>query len=847
MPIWLKRTLTTMQISQFVIGAPFAFAHLFIEYQSPISVPYTYQFSSLASTVASSVASAATSADYGAYAKKLLLRAAGREGLAENVLNNQGHTFGIDALHPAQELVKRYETRYREELDWTHCLDTSGQTLAIYLNVLYLLPLTWLFGQFFVKSYMQRLERRRSSTVSQKAQLAIQSTRDASKGVGRRVSEAFEDSQGGINDLDEIAIVDEEEVKSALNDVKQAAKVAKAEIGKAASGSKKGMSRALDEMKGEADRVKEKARNEFQVDLDKVKEKYESVKSEVNLDTVQETYENVKSGIVSTAQNVMDTISTDQGDSGVERQENEKSSISNIGTVTDRLQESAGSAVESVKNTVSDVLGLDLKHEDTNSQDEPANDKSHGHDNQSTADKSHRQEHPLTKAQKNDDTSIAENADDGAATDDKADDDVVVNKKKPEDGKQPETAEEDKSKQAQRPDQEVRRKDPDGQSNAEPRTGDARAAKSPADERTLRDDATQESSGPEIGRGVHPTSKPNKEESSVEDSSKQDSPAQNKSRQEKQMKQPESISPKDQGASWIHVDHNDDDTHGEKSSEQVKGARTHATKEGKDSGNHSVTSDSSKQVEGTQEGANGKLTEQPKKHDRTTNKGVEKFQGEPAGGASHREPTAKSKSGNQQPPKDGASKIHHTPNDSAHLSYADVVAEHIDDDHEQKDDAEGQNPSDAATPARGVPSSDTNKGDLSGAGANTKHRPEQTSKNTSAAGTKQTQSSSTKTTSGDKGNSASRSSSPQWFENLTTGIDSPSKQKQDKHDRDIPKQDQDAIIADSEPVRDEVKDRGDIMAKDTATSPSKKKEQDSVKDTKGKAAKKKTPNVPLGA
>ena len=744
MPVWLKRTLTTMQISQFVVGAPFAFAHLFVEYQSPVSVPYLYQLSDAASTVVSSVSSAAASADYAAYAKKLLLRAAGREGLAENVLNNQGRTFGVDALHPARDMVKRYETRYREELAWTPCLDTSGQTLAIYLNVLYLLPLTWLFAQFFVKSYMQRLERRRSSTVSQKAQLAIQSTRDASKGVGRRVSEAFEDSQGGIDDLDDVAIIDEEEVKSALNDVKQAAKVAKMEVGKAASGSKKGMSRALDELKGEADRVKATAQNEFQVDLDKMKEKYESVKSGVDLEKVKETYDNVKSGIVSTAQNVSKTLSTGQNENGVERHEDEKSS-NNIETVTDTLQEWTGSVVESIKSAVSDNPGSDHKLEHTNGKDEPANDKSHGHDDQSAADKSEQQEPSLTKPQKEDDVSLADDADDANAinaTDDTADHSAEATEKKTEDQSSAETAEKGNTEQAQSPDQEVRRNDHNDRPNAEPSTGDARAAESPRDERSTRDNASQKPHGKEVGRDVHSTSKPNKEKPSVKDTSKQDSPAQNISSEEKQVKEPESRSPKDQGASWIHVEHNNDDksTDVEKSGEQTVAAPAHAAKNGQDSGDHGATKDKADEIKGTPESADVKPTTQHEKGDETTNNELEESRTGPAAGSSHQGATAKPSTGKEQPPKGVESGSKHSPNDSKHLSYADVVAEGIEDGHDSQ------------------------------------------------------------------------------------LVESPNTQKQDKYDNDIPKQEQDAIIADSEHVRDDIQDTENTKAKNIAEPEAQKKE-----------------------
>jgi hypothetical protein len=45
-----------------------------------------------------------------------------------------------------------YHTEYRT----IPCIDTSGQTFAIWLNVLYLAPLTWLFVRFFIRSYLRR-------------------------------------------------------------------------------------------------------------------------------------------------------------------------------------------------------------------------------------------------------------------------------------------------------------------------------------------------------------------------------------------------------------------------------------------------------------------------------------------------------------------------------------------------------------------------------------------------------------------------------------------------------------------------------------------------------------------
>ena len=97
---------------------------------------------SAVSSVSSAVASATVSANVGGWLKKLALRAAGEEGLAENVHNNQGETFGIDAVHAAEVEKAQEEIRYRTDYHTINCLDTSGQVFAILLNVIYLAPLT---------------------------------------------------------------------------------------------------------------------------------------------------------------------------------------------------------------------------------------------------------------------------------------------------------------------------------------------------------------------------------------------------------------------------------------------------------------------------------------------------------------------------------------------------------------------------------------------------------------------------------------------------------------------------------------------------------------------------------
>ena len=96
----------------------------------------------MTSTVSSVIESATATAGLLNVAKKFILRAAGHEGLAENVLNEDGEPFGIDAIKIHEVEKANQELRYRLEYPSISCLDTSGQAFAILLNVAYLTPLT---------------------------------------------------------------------------------------------------------------------------------------------------------------------------------------------------------------------------------------------------------------------------------------------------------------------------------------------------------------------------------------------------------------------------------------------------------------------------------------------------------------------------------------------------------------------------------------------------------------------------------------------------------------------------------------------------------------------------------
>lgn len=131
-----------------MFGASYAVSHLFIVYSIPVSVPYLsiHNLSSalpkVTSSVSSAVASATATAGLGSWLKKAALRAAGEEGLAENVRNRQGETFGIDAIHAADVEKAQEEIKYKVEYQTIRCIDTSGEAFAILLNAVYLAPLT---------------------------------------------------------------------------------------------------------------------------------------------------------------------------------------------------------------------------------------------------------------------------------------------------------------------------------------------------------------------------------------------------------------------------------------------------------------------------------------------------------------------------------------------------------------------------------------------------------------------------------------------------------------------------------------------------------------------------------
>lgn len=113
-PIIFKRTLTSMQITQFLVGASLAMVHSFVSYTVPV--------------ITGSQTEAPASS-------------------ASAIANGSAAAGGDDLIGSVKDTYARQVMP---------CITSSGETFAIWLNVLYLAPLTYLFVSFFIESYLRR-------------------------------------------------------------------------------------------------------------------------------------------------------------------------------------------------------------------------------------------------------------------------------------------------------------------------------------------------------------------------------------------------------------------------------------------------------------------------------------------------------------------------------------------------------------------------------------------------------------------------------------------------------------------------------------------------------------------
>jgi len=141
--------------------------------------------------------------------RKLIYRAAGDEGLAQNIVipgvplpayEAQQVLQGNPETHNSiQDFFRNTVDRivYRTEYQTVPCVDTSGQAFAIYLNLIYLAPLTGLFMRFFFKSYLRRTS---PNTKHQSKLTAItKASRDATHGVEREIEALGKYTNGGVS------------------------------------------------------------------------------------------------------------------------------------------------------------------------------------------------------------------------------------------------------------------------------------------------------------------------------------------------------------------------------------------------------------------------------------------------------------------------------------------------------------------------------------------------------------------------------------------------------------------------------------------------------------------------
>lgn len=277
-----------MQITQFIVGATYAFAHLFVAYSRPVSVPYVFihNLSSAlpvaTSTVSSAISSVSATADLESWLKKAVLRAAGQEGLAENVRNSQGQTFGIDAVHAAEVEKAAEEIRYKSEYQITSCLDTPGQTFAILLNLVYLAPLTVLFLRFFTQKYLTATKQR--VPPERRREVAKDSAKKAIKNLETEIKEAMDEEQHadeGTMVPDEVkAKVDSAKAKldSAKAKLDEAKKESRAKAGEKADATKSKVADGAEKARESASDIADQAKEQLKKDLEALRNKGQGAK-----------------------------------------------------------------------------------------------------------------------------------------------------------------------------------------------------------------------------------------------------------------------------------------------------------------------------------------------------------------------------------------------------------------------------------------------------------------------------------------------------------------------------------------------------------------------------------------
>ena len=168
----IKRTLTTCQITQFLVGASYAMMHSFISYTVPASEKTDPGVPAQAAPVDTKTAPWSAA-----------------------------ETATTDTAESGR--VIKIATHY----DSIPCITSKGETFAIWLNVMYLAPLTYLFVSFFISSYLRRSaqagKRKEDQPMCSSVVVAEKAGWDAATNVGREVYDQGVEAPVAVSSEDE--------------------------------------------------------------------------------------------------------------------------------------------------------------------------------------------------------------------------------------------------------------------------------------------------------------------------------------------------------------------------------------------------------------------------------------------------------------------------------------------------------------------------------------------------------------------------------------------------------------------------------------------------------------------
>ncbi|KAM0559652.1 hypothetical protein ACHAPJ_004176 [Fusarium lateritium] len=178
-PTPIKRTLTTMQITQFIVGASNTMAHSFVSYTVPVTVIRKL-------SAPADVITAVPDASQEAVADGAI------ESLKQFIWGAADAAAAPGADPVASQAVNAESTFTAETQYVTQpCIISTGETFAIWLNVLYLAPLTYLFVSFFIASYIKRSnaagKKGRAHDINANVALAEKAGWDAAKGIEKEI------------------------------------------------------------------------------------------------------------------------------------------------------------------------------------------------------------------------------------------------------------------------------------------------------------------------------------------------------------------------------------------------------------------------------------------------------------------------------------------------------------------------------------------------------------------------------------------------------------------------------------------------------------------------------------